>query len=58
MEFMCRYWVNGDDNCDQSWAGLPVVVFLGDDVELPPVLDYPVYKNKGKYPAALHGELV
>ena len=58
MEFMCRYGVNGGDNCDQSWGGLPVVVFLGDDVQLPPVLDYPVYKNKGKYPAALHGELV
>ena len=58
MEFMFRYGVNGGDNCDLSWGGLPVVVFLGDDVQLPPVLDYPVYKNKGKYPAALHGELV
>jgi hypothetical protein len=28
----------------KSWGGLPVVVVFGDDVQLPPVLDYPVYK--------------
>jgi hypothetical protein len=29
-------------------GGLPVVVFFGDDVQLPPVLDCPVYKNNSK----------
>ena len=58
MEFMCRYGVNGGNNSDQSWGGVPVVVFVGDDVQLPPVLDYPVYNNKGTFPAALHGSLV
>ena len=58
MEFMCRYGVHGGENSDQSWGGLPVVIFLGDDVQLPPVLDYPVYNNKSTFPAALHGAIV
>ena len=60
MEFMCRHGVQKGANKDQSWGGLPVVVFFGDDAQLPPVLDSPVYnisrKNPG--PAALHGALV
>ena len=31
---------------------------LGNDVQLPPVLDYPVYNSKSNFPAALHGALV
>lgn len=42
---------------DQSW-----VVFLwwifGDDVQLPPVLDAPVYNKKSLSPASMHGVLV
>ena len=58
MEFMCRYGVKNGENFDQSWGGLPVVIFLGDDVQLSPVLDSPVYSSSCKLPAALHGVLV
>jgi hypothetical protein len=37
---------------------LPVVIFLGDNVQLSPVLDSPVYNSSCKLPAALHGVLV
>ena len=58
MEFMCHYGVKNGENFDQSWGGLPVVIFLGDDVQLSPVLDSPVYSSSFKLPAALHGVLV
>jgi hypothetical protein len=53
-----RYGVKIGENFDQSWGGLPVVIFLGDDVQLSPVLDSPVYNSSCKLPAALHGVLV
>ena len=34
------------------------VKYFGDDVQLPPVLDSPVYNTSGKTAAALHGALV
>jgi hypothetical protein len=37
---------------------MPVVIFPGDDVQLSPVLDSPVYNSSCKLPAALHGVLV
>jgi hypothetical protein len=40
MEFMCKSEMGVES---KSWGGLPVVVLLGDDVQLPPVLDCPVY---------------
>ena len=55
MEFLCRHGMN---NSSVSWGGLPVVIFLGDDVQLPPVCDSPVYIGKSKIPAAIHGHLV
>lgn len=58
MEHNCRYGVENGANCDQSWGGLPVVVFLGDDVQLPPVRDSPVYYCHSSVPLALHGVLV
>jgi hypothetical protein len=58
MEFMCRYDVRHGHNSAASWGGLPVVVFFGDDVQLPPVLDSPVYNPSGKCPASIHGVLV
>ena len=58
MEFMCRCGVQGGKHYDQSWGGIPVVVFFGDDVQLPPVLDAPVYNCNSKVPAAIHGVLV
>ena len=57
MEFMCRHGVAAHTGSSESWGGLPVV-FLGDDVQLPPVLDTPVYKPVGTTPAAMHGALV
>lgn len=44
--------------CFSILGGLPVVIFLGDDVQLPPVLDTPVYKANSKSPAGMHGALV
>ncbi len=58
MEFMCRCGMNNGSSSDKSWGGLPVVVFLGDDVQLPPVLDSPVYNCHSKSPTAIHGVLV
>ena len=55
MEFHCRYALN---STNISWGGLPVVAFLGDDVQLPPVCDSPVYYCSSKIPAALHGAIV
>lgn len=40
MDFHC-----GSGLADQSWGGIPVVVFFGDYVQLPPVLDAPVYNK-------------
>ncbi|CAC5388042.1 unnamed protein product [Mytilus coruscus] len=58
MEFMCRYGMQNGENFEKSWGGLPVVVFFGDDVQLPPVLDSPVFNSTSKIPASLHGVLV
>ena len=58
MEFMCRHGGAAHTGSSESWGGLPVVVFLGDDVQLPPVLDTPVYKPVGTTSAAMHGALV
>ena len=58
MEFLCRHGVQRGTQVDKSWGGLPVVVFLGDDVQLPPVMDSPVYNSKSCYPAAMHGALI
>ena len=40
MEFLRRH---GMKNSLSSWGVLPVVVVLGDDVQLPPVCESPVY---------------
>ena len=58
MEFMCRCGVRHGHNSAALWGGLPVVVFFGDDVLLPPVLDSPVYNPSGNCPASMHGVLV
>ncbi|XP_061185108.1 uncharacterized protein LOC133193154 [Saccostrea echinata] len=58
MEYFCRYSMNMGSMSSSSWDGLSVVVFLGDDVQLPPVCDSPVYNCKSTKPASLHGALV
>ena len=57
MEFLCRHRVQRGTQIDKSWGGLPVVVFLVDNVRLPPIMDSPVYNSKSCYPAAMHGAL-
>ena len=54
MEFLCQH----GSQVSQPWGGLPVVVFLGDDIQLPPVCDTPVYVGSQKTPSAMHGFLV
>ena len=58
MEFLCRHGVQRGTQVDKSWGGLPVFFFLGDDVQLPPIMDSPVYNSKSCYPAAMHGALI
>jgi hypothetical protein len=58
MEFMFSYGVKNGENIYQSWGDLPVVIFLGDDVQLSPVLHSPVYSSSCKLPVALHCVLV
>ena len=58
MEFMCRCGVTRGQESSSLWGGLPVVVFLGDDVQLPPVCDSPVYFCRNPSPAAMHGAMV
>ena len=58
MEHHSRFAMEKGLKSSESWGGLPVVVFLGDDVQLPPVCDFPVYKCESRSPAAMHGCLV
>ena len=57
MEYLCSTAVRIDPSV--HWGGLPVVVFFGDDVQLPPVCDRPVY-NVGNTTdqASIHGALI
>jgi hypothetical protein len=48
MEFICRCGVRHGHNAAASWGGLPIVVFFGDDVHLPPILYSPVGNSSGK----------
>ncbi len=41
-----------------GWNSRSRFLFFGDDVQLPPVLDSPVYHCKSKLHAAIHGILV
>ena len=54
MEFLCRH---GMKKSSSSWGGLPVVILLGNDVQLPPVY-HSSSKAANKTTAALHGSLV
>ena len=56
MEYHTRCGI--PEHSEEEWGGIPVVVFLGDDIQLPPVCDSPVYLCKSKKPASLRGALV
>ena len=58
MDYMCRYGMASQLNQSMTWGVLTIFIFLGDDVQLPPVLDTPVYNNKSTSPADIHGVLV
>ena len=58
MEYLCRCGLEKGINASKSWGGIPVVAFFGDDAQLPPVCDSPVYNCKNKSTAAIHGAMV
>ena len=43
---------------DQLWADLPAIIFLGDDIHLPPVLDCPTYNCTSSCPASVRGAML
>ena len=58
MEQHARYAMNRGANAEDLWGGLPVVVLMGDDVQLPPVCDTPVYIDHSRSAPSNHGRLV
>jgi len=58
MEQHALYAVNRGANAEELWGGLPVVVLMGDDVQLPPVCDTPVYIDHSRGAPFNHGRLV
>ena len=59
MEQHTRYAVNRGANADELWGAIPVVVLMGDDVQLPPVCDTrPVYIDHSRSAPSNHGRLV
>ena len=58
MEQHARYAINKGANADELWGGIPVAVFMGDDVQLPPVCDTPVYISDCRSAPSNHGRLV
>ena len=58
MEQHARYAVNRGASGDKLWGGIPVVVLMGDDVQLPPVCDTPVYIQHSRSAPSNHGRLV
>ena len=53
-----RYAINRGANAEEFWGGIPVVVFMGDDVQLPPVCDAPVYIPVCRSAPSNHSRLV
>ena len=58
MEFLCGCGMKNGSRSDETWGGLPVVAFFGDDVQLPPVLESAIYYPNPSIPAARHGAMV
>ena len=55
-------WMEYHSQCglknNMEWGGVPVVVFFGDDIQLPSVCDSPVYLCCSSKPAAMRGALI
>ena len=58
MEQHARYAINKGANADKFWGGIPVAAFMGDDVQLPPVCDTPVYISDCRSAPSNHARLV
>ena len=58
MEQHAHYAINKGANADQLLGGIPVAVFKGDDVQLPPVCDTPVYISYCRSAPSNHAHLV
>ena len=58
MEQHTRYAINRGANADELWGGIPVEVFMGDDIQLPPVCDTAVYIQDCRSAPSNHGRLV
>jgi len=55
---MCGVGLKGKQATDMSWGDIPVVVMFGDDYQLPPVLDSPVYRCRSKSTIAMRGSII
>ena len=58
MEQHACYAVNRGASADKLWGSIPVVMFMGDDVQLPPVCDTPAYIPECRSVPSNHGRLV
>ena len=58
MEQYASYAINKGANADELWVGIPVAVFMGDDVQLTPVCDTAVYISDCRTAPSKHGRLV
>lgn len=58
MEQHAHYTVNRGASADKLWGGIPVVVFMEDNVQLPPVCEIPVYIPDCRSAPSNHGRLV
>ena len=57
MEQHARYAINRGASADKLWVGIPVAVFMGVDVQPPPVCDTPVYISDCRSAPSNHGRL-
>ena len=57
LAYMEHHAKIGMKNTQQPWGGVPCVLFFGDDAQLRPVLDRPVYSKNNDTPSGMKGEL-
>ncbi len=57
MEFQCRHGMYNGAKSNEEWGGLPAIIFFGDDLQLPPVCDSPLYRKNLKTTNCIYGSL-
>ena len=57
MKFNCSYGANKRQTSSEDCGALPMVIFRGDNIQLPSVCDSPAYNCRSKAPAAIHESL-